>query len=303
MNINLDLLTTEKRNPNTVEIDKLSTEGIIKLINEEDKKVAYAVEKEILNIAKAVDFITKKLYEGGRLIYLGAGTSGRLGILDASECPPTFGVSHEMVQGIIAGGYEAIFSAVEGAEDSKEYAVNDLKKINFNKDDVLVGIAASGRTPYVLGGLEYARDMEAITIGVTNNYNSEISKIVDVCIAVEVGEEVIAGSTRMKSGTGQKMVLNMLSTGAMIKLGKVYENLMIDVESTNIKLKERCKKIVMEATSVDECEAKKYLEIADYDVKLSIFMIKTGLDKLKSKDILDKHKGYVRKALESVKNK
>lgn len=303
MNINLDLLTTEKRNPNTVEIDKLSTEGIIKLINEEDKKVAYAVEKEILNIAKAVDFITKKLYVGGRLIYLGAGTSGRLGILDASECPPTFGVSHEMVQGIIAGGYEAIFSAVEGAEDSKEYAVNDLKKINFNKDDVLVGIAASGRTPYVLGGLEYARDMEAITIGVTNNYNSEISKIVDVCIAVEVGEEVIAGSTRMKSGTGQKMVLNMLSTAAMIKLGKVYENLMIDVESTNIKLQERCKKIVMEATSVDESEAKKYLEIADYDVKLSIFMIKTGLDKLKSKDILDKHKGYVRKALESVKNK
>ncbi len=303
MNINLDLLTTEKRNPNTIEIDKLPTEEIIKLINEEDKKVAYAVEKEILNISKAVDLITKKLYEGGRLIYLGAGTSGRLGILDASECPPTFGVSHEMVQGIIAGGGKAIFSAVEGAEDSKEDAVNDLKKINFNKGDVLVGIAASGRTPYVLGGLGYARGIEAVTVGVTNNYNSEISKIVDVCIAVEVGEEVIAGSTRMKSGTGQKMVLNMLSTAAMIKLGKVYENLMVDVESTNIKLQERCKKIVMEATSVDESEAKKYLEITDYDVKLSIFMIKTGLDKLKSKDTLYKHKGYVRKALESVENK
>ncbi|NLU10245.1 MAG: N-acetylmuramic acid 6-phosphate etherase [Tepidanaerobacter acetatoxydans] len=300
MQNNLSELTTERRNPNTTEIDRLSTEEIIRLINDEDKKVAYAVEKEIPNIAKAVELISEKLYEGGRLIYLGAGTSGRLGILDASECPPTFGVPQEMVQGIIAGGHEAILKAVEGAEDSKENAVADLKRINFNNKDVLVGITASGRTPYVIGAIEYANKLGAITIGVTNNYNSEMSKITKVCIAVEVGPEVITGSTRMKAGTAQKMVLNMLSTGSMIKLGKVYENLMVDVESTNSKLKERCKNIVMELTSVGEDEAIKYLQLTDYNVKLSVFMIKTGLDKEKSEEILNAHRGYLRKALEAV---
>ncbi len=300
MQNNLSELTTERRNPNTTEIDRLSTEEIIRLINDEDKKVAYAVEKEIPNIAKAVELISEKLYEGGRLIYLGAGTSGRLGILDASECPPTFGVPQEMVQGIIAGGHEAILKAVEGAEDSKENAVADLKRINFNNKDVLVGITASGRTPYVIGAIEYANKLGAITIGVTNNYNSEMSKITKVCIAVEVGAEVITGSTRMKAGTAQKMVLNMLSTGSMIKLGKVYENLMVDVESTNSKLKERCKNIVMELTSVGEDEAIKYLQLTDYNVKLSVFMIKTGLDKEKSEEILNAHRGYLRKALEAV---
>jgi N-acetylmuramic acid 6-phosphate etherase len=300
MKINLNELTTEERNPNTTEIDRLSTEEMIRLINEEDKKVAFAVEKEVKNIAKAVDIISEKLYEGGRLIYLGAGTSGRLGILDASECPPTYGTPPEMIQGLIAGGYDAVFKAVEGAEDNKEYGVNDLKRINFNKDDVLVGIAASGRTPYVLGGLEYAKKIGAITVGVTNNGNSEMSKIVDICIAVVVGGEVVAGSTRMKAGTAQKMVLNMLTTGAMIKLGKVYENLMVDVESTNLKLRERSKNIVVEATSVSEEKAIEYLKMTDYNVKLSIFMIKTGLDKDRAKEILAFHKGHVRNALDSI---
>ncbi|MGH4124352.1 MAG: N-acetylmuramic acid 6-phosphate etherase [Clostridium sp.] len=300
MTINLEELSTEQRNPLTMCIDMVSTEEMMKLINDEDKKIANAVEKQLANIVKAVDLISEGFDKEGRLIYLGAGTSGRLGILDASECPPTFGVSPEMVHGIIAGGHQAILTAVEGAEDSKNYAVDDLKGINFNKNDVLVGIAASGRTPYVIGGLEYAKDLGAVTIGITNNNNSEIAIIAEVCIAVEVGGEVITGSSRMKAGTAQKMVLNMLTTGAMIKQGKVYENLMVDVEATNFKLKQRCKKIIMEATSVDEGRAKEYLELTDYDVKLSIFMIKTKLNKIEAREILDKYKGHIRKALKSV---
>lgn len=300
MKIQLDRLTTEKRNPRTMDIDLVSTEEMIRLINDEDKKVAYAVEKEISNIAKAIDLIVDRLKNGGRLIYMGAGTSGRLGILDASECPPTFGVSHELVQGLIAGGNQAILKAVENIEDSKEEGAKDLKKIDFTYRDILVGIAASGRTPYVLGGLEYARSIGAKTIGVTNNSQAEMYDYVDICIAVEVGGEVVTGSTRMKAGTAQKMVLNMLSTGTMIKLGKVYENLMVDVEPTNLKLIERSKRIIMEATGVEEDTATKYLEKTDYDVKLSILMIKGEIDGDTAKELLNKTDGHIRKALEMI---
>ncbi len=300
MKIQLDRLTTEKRNPRTMDIDLVSTEEMIRLINDEDKKVAYAVEKEISNIAKAIDLIVDRLKNGGRLIYMGAGTSGRLGILDASECPPTFGVSHELVQGLIAGGNQAILKAVENIEDSKEEGAKDLKKIDFTYRDILVGIAASGRTPYVLGGLEYARSIGAKTIGVTNNSQAEMYDYVDICIAVEVGGEVVTGSTRMKAGTAQKMVLNMLSTGTMIKLGKVYENLMVDVEPTNLKLIERSKRIIMEATGVEEDTAIKYLEETDYDVKLSILMIKGEIDRDTAKELLNKTDGHIRKALEMI---
>lgn len=300
MKIQLHKLTTEKRNPLTMDIDIVSTEQMVRLINNEDKKVAYAVEKEIPNIARAIDLIVDRLGNGGRLIYMGAGTSGRLGILDASECPPTFGVSHELVQGLIAGGHKAILKAVENIEDSTEEGMKDLKEIDFTNKDVLVGIAASGRTPYVLGGLEYARSIGAITIGVTNNSLAEMRNYVDICIAVEVGGEVVTGSTRMKAGTAQKMVLNMLSTGTMIKLGKVYENLMVDVEPTNLKLVERSKRIVMEAAGVEEDVATEYLKDTDYDVKLSILMIKGGLDKNTAKDLLHKTKGHIRKALELI---
>lgn len=297
MNIDLRNLTTEKRNPNTLEIDIVSTEEMIKMINEEDKKVAYAVEKQIHNIAKAVDLIADKLEKGGRLIYAGAGTSGRLGILDASECPPTFSVSNELVQGIIAGGYSAMFNAIEGAEDSTLEGAEDLKKISLKDQDVLVGITASGRTPYVLGGIKYAKEIGAVTISVTNNSNSEIEKMTDICISVIVGGEAITGSTRMKAGTAEKMVLNMLSTGAMIKLGKVYKNLMVDVKATNLKLEERCKNIVMEATSVDKTVAAKFLEETNFDVKLAIFMIMSGLNKETAEKTLNSHKGHIRKAL------
>ena len=213
----LDKLTTESRNKDTLNIDKVSTLEMVKIINNEDKKVALAVESELPQIAEAIDGIVERINRGGRLIYIGAGTSGRLGILDASECPPTYGVSEELVQGIIAGGKEAIFRAKEGAEDSKELAVEDLKNKSLSENDIVVGLAASGRTPYVIGGLEYANIIGALTISVTCNGNSEVSKVAQISIAPVVGAEVVTGSTRLKSGTAQKLVLNMLSTGTMIR--------------------------------------------------------------------------------------
>lgn len=220
--IKLENLTTESRNSSSLNIDKVSTLDMVKIINNEDKKVALAVEKELVKIAEAIDGIVSGMQKGGRLIYIGAGTSGRLGILDASECPPTYGVSEELVQGIIAGGTEAIFRAKEGAEDSKELAIEDLKSKNITENDTIVGLAASGRTPYVIGGLEYANKIGALTVSITCNANSEVAKVSKVSIAPVVGAEVVTGSTRMKAGTAQKLVLNMLSTGTMIKLGKVY---------------------------------------------------------------------------------
>ncbi|MEE0726322.1 MAG: N-acetylmuramic acid 6-phosphate etherase, partial [Clostridium saudiense] len=276
--IKLENLTTESRNSSSLNIDKVSTLDMVKIINNEDKKVALAVEKELVKIAEAIDGIVSGMQKGGRLIYIGAGTSGRLGILDASECPPTYGVSEELVQGIIAGGTEAIFRAKEGAEDSKELAIEDLKSKNITENDTIVGLAASGRTPYVIGGLEYANKIGALTVSITCNANSEVAKVSKVSIAPVVGAEVVTGSTRMKAGTAQKLVLNMLSTGTMIKLGKVYGNLMVDVRATNKKLVERAKKIVCEATGVDREVAEKVLKETNYDVKLSILMILTGLD-------------------------
>ncbi|GAA0695670.1 N-acetylmuramic acid 6-phosphate etherase [Clostridium cadaveris] len=297
MNIDLSKMVTEKRNSNTKDIDKVSTLEMVKKINCEDKLVACAVEKELPQIAEAIDKIADAMNNGGRLIYCGAGTSGRLGILDASECPPTYGVSSELVQGIIAGGIEAIFKAKEGAEDSKELCVEDLNNMNFTNKDVLVGIAASGRTPYVIGGLEYANSIGAVTVGVTCNPQSEIASVAKIAISPVVGPEVITGSTRMKAGTAQKMVLNMLSTGAMVRTGKVYGNLMVDVKATNEKLVERAKHIVMEATEVDREKAEAVLEETNYDVKLSILMIMANLSKEEGKELLEKNNGYIAKAL------
>ncbi|EOR28165.1 N-acetylmuramic acid-6-phosphate etherase [Clostridium sartagoforme AAU1] len=298
--IDLEKLTTESRNQNTLDIDKVSTLEMVKKINSEDKKVAEAVEVELPKIAEAIDGIVKGMHKGGRLIYIGAGTSGRLGILDASECPPTYGVSEELVQGIIAGGQEAIFRAKEGAEDSRELAVEDLKAKSLNENDTVVGLAASGRTPYVIGGLEYANEVGALTVAVTCNAGSEVSKAAKISIAPVVGAEVVTGSTRLKSGTAQKLVLNMLSTGVMIKLGKVYGNLMVDVRATNAKLVERAKKIVCEATGVDREEAEQFLIETNFDVKLSIFMILSKLNKDEAKNILDNNNGYIAEALKSI---
>lgn len=298
--IDLAKLTTESRNEDTLNIDKVSTLDMVKIINNEDKKVAAAVEAELPKIAEAIDEIVKGMHKGGRLIYIGAGTSGRLGILDASECPPTYGVSEDLVQGVIAGGKEAIFRAKEGAEDSKELAVEDLKNRNLNENDVVVGLAASGRTPYVIGALEYANEIGTVTVSITCNKDSEVSKVAKISIAPVVGAEVVTGSTRLKSGTAQKLVLNMLSTGAMIKLGKVYGNLMVDVRATNEKLVERAKKIVCEATGVEREKAENILKETDFDVKLSIFMILSELNKDEAKKILDANKGYIAEALKSI---
>lgn len=299
--LKLDKLTTESRNLNTSNIDKVSTLEMVKIINNEDKKVAEAVEKEIPKIAQAIDYIVERIKKGGRLIYIGAGTSGRLGILDASECPPTYGVSEELIQGIIAGGHEAIFRAKEGAEDSKEFAIEDLKLKKLSSNDIVVGIAASGRTPYVVGGLEYGNQIGALTISITCNSDSEVSKTSQISIAPIVGAEVITGSTRLKSGTAQKLVLNMLSTVSMIKLGKVYGNLMVDVKATNKKLIERAKKIVCEATGIEKNLAEDILLKTDYDVKLSIFMILSGLSLNDAREKLLENDGYIAKALEIIK--
>ena len=301
MEIDLSKLTTESRNPRTSNIDNVSTLEMVKLINEEDKLVPLTVEKELENISKAIDVIVERLRRGGRLIYIGAGTSGRLGILDASECPPTYGVSEELVQGLIAGGYEAIFRAKEGAEDSKELAIEDLKSKSLNENDVVVGLAASGRTPYVIGALEYANKIGAASISITCNGDSEVSKVSKISIAPVVGAEVVTGSTRLKSGTAQKLVLNMLSTGTMIKLGKVYGNLMVDVRPTNEKLIVRAKNIIKEATNCSEEVAEEFFEKSGRNVKLGIFMILSGKDIEESKKILSDKEGVIAKALNSIK--
>lgn len=268
--MNFSELTTEKRNPASANIDKCSTLEMLKIINDEDKKIAYAVEKVLPNVAKAVELIAEKLSNGGRLFYIGAGTSGRLGVLDASECPPTFGTNPEKIQGIIAGGNRALTNAVEGAEDDREKVISDLNEKNFSSADVLVGIAASGRTPYVLGGIEYAKKISAPTVGISCVENSALAKISDIEISPITGAEVITGSTRMKAGTATKMILNMLTTGAMIKLGKVYGNLMVDVQATNEKLKDRAKRIVMVATNCSENVAVNALEKTGGNVKEAI---------------------------------
>lgn len=296
----LENLVTEGRNKNTLQIDKEDTLGIIELINNEDKTVAYAVEEQKESIAKAVNIIVDRMKQGGRLFYIGAGTSGRIGILDATECPPTYGVDFELVQAIIAGGNQAIFKAVEGAEDDKELGKQDIIDRGVTSKDVICGIAASGRTPYVIGAMEYAKDLGCAVLSITMNPNSEMSKKADLPINIIVGAEVIMGSTRMKSGTAQKMVCNMLTTASMVKMGKVYSNLMVDVKTSNEKLVERAKRIIMIATNVEYDVAEKFLEEADNSVKLAIFMIKSGLDKDSAKNILDRQEGYISEALKSI---
>ena len=295
--VELKKIATEQRNPNTMNIDTLSTLDMIRLINQEDHRVAEAVSLVTDKIAQAVDLIADRLAKGGRLIYCGAGTSGRLGILDAVECPPTYSTDPEMVQCLMAGGYGAIFKAVEGAEDSKELGIQDMKNVSFQPGDVLVGIAASGRTPYVLGCMEYARELGAATIAVTCCPGSVLDTYADIGIAPAPGPEVVTGSTRMKSGTAQKMVLNMLSTGTMIKLGKVYGNLMVDVKASNEKLIRRCVTIVCTATECDEATAIAALETCDYRPKTAIVMILCQVDAQEAKALLEKSGGRVAKVL------
>ena len=293
----LKSIATEQRNPNTMNIDTLSTLEMVRCINREDHLVAEAVSQVLDQVAKAIDVIAERLYRGGRLIYCGAGTSGRLGILDAVECPPTYSTEPEMVQCLMAGGYPAIFKAVEGAEDSKDLGVTDMKGIDFSEKDVLVGIAASGRTPYVLGCMEYAKELGAPTISVTCCPGSVLDRFADIGIAPAPGPEVVTGSTRMKSGTAQKMVLNMLSTGTMIKLGKVYGNLMVDVKPSNEKLIRRCVTIVCAAAECDEATATEALEACGYRPKIAIVMVLRGVDAEQAKKLLCSAEGRVAGAL------
>ncbi|WP_428908863.1 N-acetylmuramic acid 6-phosphate etherase [Niallia sp. Krafla_26] len=291
----LEKLTTELRNPNSTDLDTKSINEILNVMNNEDKSVPLAVEQEIQQIESAVKYAIDSFLQGGRLIYIGAGTSGRLGILDASECPPTFGVDPKMVQGIMAGGLKAITDAVEGAEDDELQGGNDLKSISLTDKDTVVGIAASGRTPYVIGALRYAKSIGAKTVSLSNNKHSVIGEIADVAIEVVTGAEVVTGSTRLKAGTAQKLVLNMISTTSMIGMGKVYENLMVDVQPTNEKLVERSKKIIMEATGVHYEAASDYFEKANRKVKVAIVMILMNCDYEKAIERLEKSNGFIRK--------
>ncbi len=290
-------IITEYRNENTKDIDLLSTIDIVRKINEEDKLVALAIEDEAPNIAKAIDIIAKQFLVGGKLYYFGAGTSGRLGILDASECPPTFGVPTDMVTGIIAGGEKAIRTAVEGAEDNFELGEKDAEILT--KDDVCVVISASGNPKYLLGVLAQADKVNCKTIALTCNHKALILEDAGLGICVEVGPEVIAGSSRMKAGSVQKMVLNMLSTGAMIKIGKTYENFMIDLMPTNEKLKSRAIRIVSEIAGVNNSTALQTLLESDWSVKTSIIMLKCKLNKDDAKELLRKNCGVLRRALNS----
>ena len=293
----LSTLITEQRNPNSMHVDSLSALEIVQLMNEEDKQVPLAIEKCLPQIAQAVERIVATFQQGGRLVYIGAGTSGRLGVLDASECPPTFGVSPEMVKGIIAGGERALRHPIEGAEDSKAQAVVDLQTIQFSSKDVLVGIAASGRTPYVIGALEYAKSLGSVTVSIASNPNSAMANIVDIAIDTVVGPEVLTGSSRLKSGTAQKLVLNMLTTASMILMGKCYQNLMVDVQASNEKLKARAIRIVMQATDCDKAIAEETLKQADQNAKLAIMMILSGLDRAQAEALLEKHHGKLQLAL------
>ncbi|RBM34595.1 N-acetylmuramic acid 6-phosphate etherase [Vibrio tarriae] len=294
----LSHLVSEGRNPDTMDIDLLSSQEIVERLNQQDKQVPLAVEAVLPQIAQAVDKITAAFKQGGRLIYLGAGTSGRLGVLDASECPPTFGVSDQMVIGLIAGGKEAMFTAQEGAEDNAILGAHDLQQIDFSSKDVLVGIAASGRTPYVIGALEYANDLGATTIALSCNPDSPIAEIAQIAISPVVGPEALTGSTRLKSGTAQKLVLNMLTTASMIRLGKSYQNLMVDVRATNRKLIARAVRIVMQATDCQREEAEALLKESHNNAKLAILMHLTGMNYEQATAKLSQSDGFLRRAME-----
>lgn len=293
----LNQLITEQRNPNSMQLDSLSAQELVALINREDQQVALAIEKCLPQIASAVEKIVAAFERGGRLVYVGAGTSGRLGVLDASECPPTYGVKPEMVVGLIAGGDYALRHPIEGAEDNVQQGQADLEEIDFSARDVLVGVAASGRTPYVLGALNYAKQLGATTVSIASNPNSKMAEVADIAIETVVGPEVLTGSSRMKSGTAQKLVLNMLTTASMVLIGKCYQNLMVDVQASNEKLKARALKIVMEATECDNEAAANVLTKANGQVKLAILMQLSGLDALEAQSLLDKSNGKLRQAL------
>ena len=295
--MDLSRLTTERRNPASAHIDSCTTLEMVTIMQQEDSKIASAIEKILPEIARAIDATSQRLENGGRLFYLGAGTSGRLGILDASECPPTYGTDPELVQGLIAGGIPAIFRAQEGAEDNPDLAVHDLKEHGFSAKDVLVGIAASGRTPYVIGGLKYARELGALTIALACSEHAEIAALADIALTPVTGPEVVTGSTRMKAGTAQKLVLNMLSTGTMIKLGKVYGNLMVDVKASNKKLEERAIRIVMEGSGCERTEAEKALKGADGHAKLAILMVVAGVSASEGKALLERTSGHLAAAI------
>lgn len=300
MKIDLSALTTEGRNAASTDIDRLSTLEMLTVINQEDKKVALAVEAILPAIARAVDAIVAAFTQGGRLIYCGAGTSGRLGILDASECPPTFGTPRSQVVGLIAGGHQAILQAVENAEDNQQQGAQDLIDIGFSRHDVLVGIAASGRTPYVLGALEYANATGAVTAALSCNPHSPMAQLAQIALTPVVGPEVITGSSRMKAGTAQKLVLNMLTTGAMIRSGKVYGNLMVDVEATNQKLVQRQIDIVMEASDCSADEARAALDACGGHCKTAILMRLADLNAAAAQALLAAHKGFIRQALQAA---
>lgn len=287
-------LATEKRNEATMHLDELSSLEFVTVMNKEDQKVAVAVEEKNEVIALLIEASIPLFKNGGRIIYMGAGTSGRLGVLDAAECVPTFGTHPDQVIGLIAGGARAMTVAVEGAEDSKELAIQDLKRLNINSDDIVIGIAASGRTPYVIGGLEYANEMGALTGSISCNPNSEIGKIAKYAIDVNVGPEILTGSTRLKSGTAQKLILNMISTGIMIGIGKVYQNLMVDVQPTNEKLVERSINIISEVTSLSKATSKDLFLQSDKQVKVAIVMGLNNVGKEDAVKMIEKNKGFIK---------
>jgi N-acetylmuramic acid 6-phosphate etherase len=299
MIFNLDDIVTEQPNPATADIDRRATADILRAINDEDKTVAFAVEKELPAIAAAVDAIAAALKNGGRLVYIGAGTSGRLGVLDASECPPTFGTDPSQVVGLIAGGEAALTRSAEGAEDDAGAAVGQLRQIDFSAADVLVGIAASGRTPYVVAALEYANRLGAVTVAVSSVPGAAVAGAARLAITPVVGPEVIAGSTRLKAGTAAKLVLNMLTTAAMIKLGKVYGNRMVDLRPTNVKLWDRAKRIVAEAAGVTKKEAEDALNLCGHNAKTAIVMLKAGCTPEEAELRLKTADGFVAKAIDN----
>ncbi|HHZ7163600.1 MAG: N-acetylmuramic acid 6-phosphate etherase [Enterococcus faecalis] len=295
--MNLEGLTTEARNEATKKIDQVSTLEMVTLINQEDQKVAQAIEKVLPQIAAAIDAAAERFKKGGRLIYCGAGTSGRLGALDAIELTPTYSVSPERAFGILAGGEKAMYQAIEGAEDSKELAIEDLTQHQLTARDVVIAIAASGRTPYAVSAIEYGKKVGALTISVTCNNQSPMNQLAEIGIAPIVGPEVITGSTRMKAGSAQKMVLNMFSTGIMVKVGNIYQNLMVNVQPTNEKLMQRATNIIKEAAEIEESQAKEYLEAAQLEVAPAIVMAKAHVDFQKAKQLLADHDGRISEVL------
>lgn len=295
--MNLEGLTTEARNETTKKIDQVSTLEMVTLINQEDQKVAQAIEKVLPQIATAIDAAAERFKKGGRLIYCGAGTSGRLGALDAIELTPTYSVSPERAFGILAGGEKAMYQAIEGAEDSKELSIEDLTQHQLTARDVVIAIAASGRTPYAVSAIEYGKKVGALTISVTCNNQSPMNQLAEIGIAPIVGPEVITGSTRMKAGSAQKMVLNMFSTGIMVKVGNIYQNLMVNVQPTNEKLIQRATNIIKEAAEIEESQAKEYLEAAQLEVAPAIVMAKAHVDFQKAKQLLAEHDGRISEVL------